>query len=126
MFDRHAIIDAATMNALSNVMGVAVLRMGGGRWPGRAMRCASWRRTGRPGITGRAGLAHTGPLGINAGGLPYGHIGELKLHGGTEANLVLDMRNVLGRLASSQADEDAAVREFQDELELKRRKRGHK
>ena len=64
--------------------------------------------------------------GINAGGLPYGHIGELKLHGGTEANLVLDMRNVLGRLAWSQADEDAAVREFQDQLELKRRKRGHK
>jgi hypothetical protein len=118
MFDRHAIIDAATMNTLSNVMGVAVLRMGRGTL---ARMCDEVRKLAKNWAAG-----NHGPCWLELIWVRSGHIGELKLHGGTEANLVLDMRNVLGRLAWSQADEDAAVREFQDQLELKRRKRGHK
>ena len=124
MFDRHVIIDAATMNALSNITGVEVLGMGRGTL---ARICDEARKLAKSWAAGNHG-PHWLELiwvrsGINAGGLPYGHIGELQLHGGTEANLILDMHNVLARLSWTQGDEDEAVREF---LATKKGRRGHK
>jgi hypothetical protein len=125
MFDRHAVIDAAAMNALSDVMGVAVLRMGRGTL---ARTCDEARKLAKNWAFGDHRPCWLELIwvrsGIDAGGLPYGHVGELKLHGGTEANLILDMRNVFGRLRWTRADEDEAIREFQEQP--KRRKRSHK
>jgi hypothetical protein len=126
MFDRHAVIDAAVMNALSDVMGVAVLRMGRETL---ARTCDEARTLARSWAFGDRRPCWLELVwvrsGIDAGGLAYGHVGELKLHGGTEANLILDMRNVFGRLRWARADEDEAEREFQETLK-KRSKRGHK